>query len=414
MDLVPTKTVLKWSWLKQLIQIIDEYPNIQDISNKVRTSFKEFQNFEEVDMLVLDLSHKDLDSTTLKDKLVNSSFFDRYLIEELFVKRLPCVQNNYESTFPLEMHGRVFGLIHFKHRRGLTENEYNLLWAFTDHLSSKVNDLLIPPGLRLNSKKKIKEISNTIFNNLKSFLEASLEKLRVLEEQNQKLTEVNELRAELINNVSHELRTPLVSILGFSKILQRHEISADLVVESSEQIQSAGGRLSRMIDDLIQLNRASSKGWQVKFETLDIGEIAHFVVDSLAPLNPAHQFQFDFPDDYPLVNGDRKLLRQVLENLIINALKYSPQGGAIKSIITLEGDSLKFSIEDNGIGMSPEEKDKVFSRFFRAKNNKTENIAGLGLGLSICADVISAHYGEISVDSTLGEGSIFTITLPVS
>ncbi len=168
-----------------------------------------------------------------------------------------------------------------------------------------------------------------------------------------------------------------------------------------------------MIDDLIQLNRANTQGWQLNVERLDLGEIGKIVIESLSPLNKKHKFSFDYPEDYPMIEGDRKLLRQVIENLLLNSLKYSPKGGEISMQMTLDkrNQRLNFSVKDEGIGMTSDEQSKIFDRFYRAKNKNTENISGLGLGLSICKDVIEALNGTITCESKYNEGSIFTISM---
>jgi signal transduction histidine kinase len=402
-----SNTNINWLWLRSLIRIVEDSDNLKTLIEKVTGSLKNYLGFEECEIFIVDNAESDKSSI---DNLASSPFFSRNVIQEIFLYKRPSRSSPYEIVFPLESCERILGLFYIKSPNPLDDSDLELLWSFADHISSLIDDIQIPD--KVNANAKIKEISNSIFNNLKSFLEASLERLKVLEEQNLQLVELNKTRTELINNVSHELRTPLVSIMGFSNILQRHEIKPELIREASEQILSAGSRLSRMIDDLIQLNRASNKGWDLHVERLDIGEIARYVVDSLAPLNKNHNFVFDFPDDYPLIDGDRRLIRQVIENLLINAIKYSPDGGEIKSLIDLDPDKniLRFKIMDQGIGMTKEEHARAFDRFYRAKNSKTENIAGLGLGLSICKDVIEAMHGTISSYSEFGQGSTFMIS----
>lgn len=398
---------INWLWLRSLIKIIEDCDNIRTLIDKVTSSLQDYLGFEECEIIIVENAESDKSSI---DKLAASSFFSRNVIQDIFLHKRPSRNTLYEVIFPLESYERIQGLLHIKSPAVLDDSEVEILWSFADHLARIIDDVQIPE--KSSSKIKIKEISNSIFNNLKSFLEASLERLKVLEEQNLQLVELNKTRTELINNVSHELRTPLVSIMGFSNILQRHEIKPELIREASEQILSAGSRLSRMIDDLIQLNRASNKGWDLHVERLDIGEISRYVVDSLAPLNKNHSFVFDFPDDYPLIDGDRKLIRQVIENLLINAIKYSPDGGEIKCSIKIDVDKhlLKFMVSDQGIGMTKEENARIFDRFFRAKNPKTENISGLGLGLSICKDVVEALHGTITSVSEFGKGSTFVIS----
>ena len=402
---------INWHWLRNLVKVIEELKSIDEIVNKVKESLIQYTEIMEVEIHLID--ELDINHEQGIDQLAGSDFFGREVIESIFLHKEPKQISQNEIIFPIENSERILGLAYVKTQGNVEKESFELLWSFMDQLAILIHNIVLPQNQNPDSKLKIKDISNSIFNNLKSFLEASLERLAELEKQNQQLVELNKTRTELINNVSHELRTPLVSIMGFSNILQRHEIKPELIREASEQIQSAGGRLSRMIDDLLQLNRASTKGWVVNVERLDLGEIAKYVVESLSPLHKAHQFTFDYPDEgYPLIDGDRKLIRQVIENLLINAIKYSPDGGEIKSKVEndTENQRLSLSVHDSGIGMTEEENEKVFQRFFRAKNPKTENIAGLGLGLTICKDVVEALKGEISSSSSFGDGSCFKIS----
>lgn len=262
--------------------------------------------------------------------------------------------------------------------------------------------------------ERLSDGMSRFFSQYQSYKDA-LDRIDSLEEQNKKLKQLDDLKTQLINTVSHELRTPLVSIMGFSNMLKRHEPTKELIRESSDQILLAGQRLSRMVDDFILLNRAESQGWVVNFEALDIGEIGRYVVNEFSPIHKKHDFNFEFPEDYPMVRADRKLLRQVLDNLIMNAIKYSPEGGRV--LLAIETDKLKnrlfFHIKDEGIGLMPEEQGKVFERFYRVQSRETESISGMGLGLAICNDIINRLNGEISTTSEYGRGSTFTISLPI-
>lgn len=411
-----TETNIKtitWNWLRNLLKLVEDDTDTKKIVEKVQTSFKDYLNFQTTEIYIVERPNDEKEERSYVDKLASSTFFSRDVIEEIFIHKKPYKLSAKEIIYPLETENRMLGLIHIEAFHPLTDGEHELMWSFCDKLSTKLDSIIFPIQFAPESKTKIKEISNSIFNNLKGFLEASLERLKLLEDENLQLVKLNETRTELINNVSHELRTPLVSIMGFSKILQRREVDEALIKEASEQIQSSGSRLSRMIDDLIQLNRANTRGWEIIIENLDIGEISNFVIESLSPLNKDHRFICDFPEDYPLIDGDRKLLRQVIENLLLNAIKYSPEGGEITCRIRVDDtkNKLYFSIEDQGIGMTKEEVKKVFDRFYRAKNPFTENIAGLGLGLSICKDVVEAINGNIYCESEFEKGSKFTLEL---
>lgn len=405
-----TNKKLNWQWFRNLINLLEEAQTINELKSIIIESFTKYQDAKKIEIIITESTLDDDKFEEEINKFVQSYELSHDNIENLIIKRTPCKLSSSSYIFPLESAGRILGLFKMELNSSFSDNYLNLIWSFSDAVGETINSLL---NLGPNSKKEAKDASFSIFNNMKGFLEASLERLKSLEEQNQQLIKINETRTELINNVSHELRTPLVSIMGFSKLLQRREIEQNLVLEASEQIQSAGSRLSRMIDDLIQLNRASTQGWQLNVERLDLGEIGRIVVESLSPLNKKHKFSFDYPDDYPMIEGDRKLLRQVIENLLLNALKYSPKGGEIRLFIEIDKKNgrLNFSVKDEGIGMTETEQSRIFDRFYRAKNKDTENISGLGLGLSICKDVVEALNGNITCQSQFNEGSTFTISM---
>ncbi len=303
------------------------------------------------------------------------------------------------------------------------QREQLLQHSIKSILQADINEDFILCVFNISENKEWTKVEKSLFeifsNQLKqilddqSFQEDLVEKIAVLGEQNKKLKELDNLKTQLINTVSHELRTPLVSIMGFSNMLRRHEPTKELVQESSDQILQAGQRLSRMVDDFIILNRAESHGWVINNEPLDIVELSTYVVDEFAPINKKHSFKFIFPDEYPLVMADGKLLRQVFDNLIANAIKYSPRGGVIELVLEHDGAMLNFSVKDQGIGMPEEDIDKVFERFYRVQSRETEAIGGMGLGLAICKDIITSLDGKICSTSHLGSGSIFTISLPV-
>jgi signal transduction histidine kinase len=408
MVVLEQKQKLDWQWLRNLLKLVEDFTETEQIERKIQDSFIKYLAYKQVEIFLFENPEK-MDFS----RLANSNFFDRDLIEAFFIKKTPFLRRNEQVIFPLECRERIIGLIFFELAQNISDFELELLWSFTDSLASKLEEAQMPNKLSLVSKQKIKEISDSIFNNLKGFLEASLEKLKMLEDQNQQLVELNKMRTELINNVSHELRTPLVSIMGFSNILQRKDIETGLIHEASQQIKSAGTRLSRMIDDLIQLNRASTKGWQINFEKLDIGEICNFIMNELIPINPKHCFLCEFPEDYPLIQGDRKLIRQVLENLLSNAIKYSPNGGEIKAKIELTDSKLIFSLFDQGIGISAEDRERVFERFYRSRDEEVQKISGLGLGLAICKDVVEALNGNIYCHSEKGKGTTFILEFSI-
>jgi len=409
-----THKLFNWLWFRNLIKLIEDYTDIEQLKDKVSNSLKAYLSFIEVKIFIFgNLNKEQADGSEIMQELIDSEFFDRRLIEDVLISKSPSRVGSYQVTFPLELRGRVIGLFYLKAFDELSEENLSLLWAFADQLAIKIDELQMPSNLNTLSKIKIKQISDSIFNNLRNFLEASLVKLKVLEQKNQELVEINKFKVDLINNVSHELRTPLVSILGFSNMLQRHENSPEIIHEASQQIVDASNRLSRMIDDLIQLNRANNIGWQVNLEKVDFLEMIEFALRTLAPLEIKHQFRLNLEDNLAAMRADKKLLLQIIENLLTNAIKYSPDGGEIVISAYTDRDFFYFSVTDHGIGMTEEDVEKIFDRFYRVKSAKTNKIHGLGLGLAICKDLITALDGEIYCVSSLAQGSTFTVKLPL-
>lgn len=405
-----------WLWFRNFIKIIEDLNDIDLIIDKVTETMKAYLPFVEVEVYILgNLSKDKSDGSEVMQELIDSEFFDRRLIEDILISKSPSKVSAYQVTYPLEVRGRVIGLFYLKATDEITEDQHSLIWAFADFLALKIDELQMPKDINPLSKAKIKQISDSIFNNLRNFLEASLVKLKVLEQKNQELVEINKFKIDLINNVSHELRTPLVGILGFSNMLIRHQNSPEIVSEAAEQIVDASNRLSRMIDDLIQLNRANNIGWQVTFEKVDLTELIFFAHKTLTHFRDNHEFNFKFDEKLPRIKADRKLLLQIIENLMTNAIKYSPDGGEIKVFARAieAGKRVAITVSDHGIGMTEEDVEKVFDRFYRVKSAKTNKIHGLGLGLAICKDLAVALDADIECESKLGEGSSFTIKIPV-
>lgn len=234
--------------------------------------------------------------------------------------------------------------------------------------------------------------------------------------QNENLREQDRLRTNFINNISHEFRTPLSSILGFSKMLVTKNSLNDSAKEIAQQIQSAAGRLSSLVTDFLQINRITTEGWLAHFEPCDIGEIIKSSAEEFSSLNKTHKISYKVSDNYPILKTDPKLIRQVTDNLISNAIKYSPSGSIIK--ITLEvSDNKKeilVTVTDEGIGITRDEMPKIFNRLYQSSSPEVQKTPGSGLGLTICREIMIGLGGKIHAESESGKGSKFTFTLPVS
>ena len=230
------------------------------------------------------------------------------------------------------------------------------------------------------------------------------------------LREVDRLRSELMSNVSHELRTPLASIKGFASTL----LQPDVTWTEEEQrdffrtIDQEADRLSRIINDLLDISRLEAGAMKLKKHNYRIAEIIGSISGRLDRLAERHKLEKKVSPELPPVLVDEMRIGQVLANLVENAVKFSPEGSPITIGAELVGNLIEVSVADRGRGIPAELIDKVFDRFYQTESVVTGRKTGTGLGLSICRGIIGAHGGRMWVESRVGEGSKFSFILPVS
>ena len=237
-------------------------------------------------------------------------------------------------------------------------------------------------------------------------------------ETEQKLRELDRLKSEFVSMVSHELRTPLTSIGGYLEMLVDGD-AGDINEEQNEYleiIQRNTKRLSALINDLLDVTRIESGRIELKKQQLDIHEIIQVVSESMRPhIEEKHQtLDVDLPSSLPEIYGDVDRVTQVLINFVSNASKYTPKNGQLAIKVDTRKDFVRISVIDNGIGLSPEELKKLFTRFFRADNLTTREVGGTGLGLWISRSLVEMHGGVVTVESEKKKGSMFSFTLPVN
>jgi signal transduction histidine kinase len=253
----------------------------------------------------------------------------------------------------------------------------------------------------------------TVANQLAAALEA--EQLRSAAAAAAAAREAERLKSELLSTVSHELRTPLGAIKGFASGLLHYGDRLDEAerMESLRSIDHAADRLTELIDNLLDLQRLEAGRLTVVHGMIDLAELATMVVTEMAPRAPNHTLDLVIAPDIPPVMGDARRLRQVLQNLVENAVKYSPDGGRIAVRLLAPPGVVELRVEDDGVGIPPDQLHAIFERFHRVDNSATRRIGGTGLGLSIVKGLVTAHGGTIRAESEgEGRGSTFVVTLP--
>ncbi|MEH1820681.1 MAG: PAS domain S-box protein [Nostoc sp.] len=248
------------------------------------------------------------------------------------------------------------------------------------------------------------------------------EKLRKINERltiaNAELARATRLKDEFLANMSHELRTPLNSILGLSEVLQERTYGnlTEQQHHALTTIQTNGQHLLELINDILDLAKIESGKLDLQMTTVSVQQLCRSTIPFIQQQAFKKQISFtlELSPDLTYIELDERLIRQVLINLLTNAIKFTPNGGAV--ILKVQGNAaeqtLSFSAIDTGIGIAPENIDKLFQPFVQIDSNLSRRYAGTGLGLALVRRIIELHKGSITVRSTVDQGSQFTVVLP--
>ena len=218
-------------------------------------------------------------------------------------------------------------------------------------------------------------------------------------------------RREFTANVSHELKTPLHSIMGSAELLENGMVADADVPRFVGRIRAEAARLVSLIDDIIRLSQLDEGGEMPK-ETADLYEIAEEEVSRLRDEAEKKNVTLNLTGEVAIVNGVSRLLHEIVFNLCDNAIKYNRDGGSVSVDVKASDDGAVLTVSDTGIGIAPEDRQRVFERFYRVDKSRSKEVGGTGLGLSIVKHAVMDMGGSIDLESTFGEGSTFTVTLP--
>jgi PAS domain S-box-containing protein len=226
--------------------------------------------------------------------------------------------------------------------------------------------------------------------------------------------QAEELKSTFVSVVSHELKTPVALIKGYAETLRREDADwdRDTMQESLGVIAEEADHLTHLIDSLLEASRIQAGGLRLEPTDVHLARLAERVTDGFRTQTEIHQFELDFDPDFPPVWGDPERLREVLSNLVSNAIKYSPDGGTVWVGGRTDQTGVTVYVADQGIGIPPEEQARIFERFHRVESGLHRSTEGTGLGLYLVKAVIEAHGGRVWVESAPGRGSIFMFTLP--
>jgi len=240
-------------------------------------------------------------------------------------------------------------------------------------------------------------------------------RLREQLQVSQAISEANRMKADLISILAHEMRTPLTSVKGYSTALLMDEVSFDPATQR-EFLQIIGEEcdvLQALIRDLLESSIIDAGLLKLEPQPVMLPRLTRDLIDDLAHRSKNHRLVVDFPAGFPLVDADPDRITQVLRNLLDNAIKYSPAGGLIVVRGAVRGGEVVISVADQGVGIAPEDVNRLFERFFRVQSGLGRHVVGSGLGLPIARTIIESHGGRIWAESQAGHGSTFHFTLPL-
>jgi len=246
-------------------------------------------------------------------------------------------------------------------------------------------------------------------------LRGAIAAAEAFEQQRQAVKELerlNRAKSDFVSIVSHEFRTPLTGIQGFSEMMQSEDLTLDEMREYAGDINKDAHRLNRMITEMLDLDKMESGRMEIHREPVDLNAIVTEAADRVRPNAPNHPLALRLDPMVGAVSGDRDKLTQVMTNLLSNAVKYSPDGGDIVVSTRVEGSSVHIVVRDHGMGIPKAALETIFERYGRVESLATRNIQGTGLGLPIVRQIVQLHGGAVWVESAVGEGSVFHVTLP--
>ena len=231
------------------------------------------------------------------------------------------------------------------------------------------------------------------------------------------LENLERVRTDFVANASHELKTPITAIRGLTEtLLGDDEIEKETVTSFIERVHAQSLRLSQLVGDLMTISRLESSQAGEEFTRINFADLARQAARAgqVTAEEKGQDLDVELPDTEVMVWGDRQNLSQLLDNLIDNAIKYTPNDGSITVKVSKDDENAILQVTDTGIGISPQFQQRVFERFYRVDKARSQSLGGTGLGLSIVKNIAEKHGGSIDVKSQLGSGSSFTIKLPLA
>ena len=272
-------------------------------------------------------------------------------------------------------------------------------------MASKVSKNVIKPINEIN----IENPDDDVYNEIRPLVDRINTQNRQIKQQMDELKEEhekqNKLRREFTANVSHELKTPLTSISGYAEIMRNGFAKPEDISRFSGIIYDEAQRLISLVMDIIDLSKLEEKEIQQDKTEIDLYKVSENIVERLDTLAKKKGISFEIKGEHQFVTGVKSIIEEIIYNLCDNAIKYNKENGLVMIDIQRVDGIVEYTVTDTGIGISKDELDRVFERFYRVDKSHSREMGGTGLGLSIVKHGVSYHGGEVSIKSELGSGT---------
>lgn len=325
------------------------------------------------------------------------------------------VEENYKTLPPMEPVGVLFGAENLRRNIKSGDDIYKFEYCSKDERIYKSTSI-VPLAWRGDELEKVLMISQDVSKEKMDEI-ASREALK---EAYLAAERANRAKTEFLSNMSHDIRTPMNAIVGMTAIAGANIDNQERVVECLGKITQSSRHLLGLINEVLDMARIESGKVDLAEEEFNLSDLIENMVTMAKPGIEEHHHEFDIRVlhlEHEDVCGDSLRIQQIFTNLMSNAIKYTPDGGKITFTITEKPDPrsnlgcYQFTVEDNGIGMTPEFQKILFAPFTRADDHRTTNVQGTGLGMAITQNIVNMMNGNIAVDSELGRGTTFTVTV---
>ncbi|MCK5659884.1 MAG: hypothetical protein KAH86_00895, partial [Methanosarcinales archaeon] len=272
----------------------------------------------------------------------------------------------------------------------------------------------------ITERKRMEEELKSSYQMLEKRVEERTEDIkkanRELSDANAKLREVDVMKSEFLDTVSHELRTPLTSIIGYSGLLL-DGIQGEMNEKQTQYVEGIwrkGMHQLQLVNDILDLSKLESGRMNVNLGSVSVSKSIKDAMADVMPLikDKQHETAIEIADGLGDICADRTRLKQVLLNLVSNAIKFTPDGGRIVIKAEDMGEMVRISVIDNGIGINEEDVSRLFNRFIQIDQSNTRSVGGTGLGLAIVKDMVELMNGSVELESEFGTGTMFSILLP--